>query len=365
MQYTIASVALFTALASATQHTPQHFHHRRQLNGTEPQTTLTVTATSVHTITSCAATVTNCPAKNQQSAGVVVTEVVTIATTVCPVAEAGAVSSKVISSAANQAAVTGGSIVVPTGTATAGANSGAATSNAPAVPLSTGIPVGNGNVVSVPVNPEQDTTITYTLGQGTSTRLVTTTIKKSSTATVYATKTGAEAVPTLDTGKNNAASVSGASTIQGISTSTRYVTVVPAPTVSNGANSGASALGVPGASGPGAGNCAPVTVTVALSTVTVTATPTGVVGNVAAVTAPAGNGKGSSSGEPAASDVIALSTATVVPVPVGTAVPAPYGNGTDSTGTQTKTPCSSVFPSGFISKSKPTGTGAPIAKFRN
>ncbi|KAG9230875.1 hypothetical protein BJ875DRAFT_138539 [Amylocarpus encephaloides] len=151
MQYTTASVALFAALASATQHIPQHFHHRRQLNGTEPQTTLTVTATSIHTITSCAATVTNCPAKNQQSAGVVVTEVVTIATTVCPVAEAGAISSKVISSAANQAAVTGGSIIVPA--ATDGANSGAAASKAPVGPLSTGIPVGNGNVVSVPLNP--------------------------------------------------------------------------------------------------------------------------------------------------------------------------------------------------------------------
>lgn len=66
MQFTV-SVALFAALASASHHIPQHFHHRRQYNTTVPQTTLTVFATSVHTITSCAASITDCPARASES----------------------------------------------------------------------------------------------------------------------------------------------------------------------------------------------------------------------------------------------------------------------------------------------------------
>jgi len=77
MQFTTLSLA-FAALASAHQHAAHHFHHRRQLNGTtDPSTTMTVYATSVHTITSCAATVTNCPARPQESTSeIVVTETV-------------------------------------------------------------------------------------------------------------------------------------------------------------------------------------------------------------------------------------------------------------------------------------------------
>ena len=84
MQYTALSVAFFAALATAHQHAPQHFHHRRQLNGTSTdsgdQTTLVVTHFITSTITSCAATVTNCPARNSASAGVVVTDTVVVAT---------------------------------------------------------------------------------------------------------------------------------------------------------------------------------------------------------------------------------------------------------------------------------------------
>lgn len=77
MQYTVLSVGLFAAMATASQH-PQHFHHRRQYQTTNtttaaglPSTTLTVIATEVKTITSCAPTVTNCPAREQTVAQVV------------------------------------------------------------------------------------------------------------------------------------------------------------------------------------------------------------------------------------------------------------------------------------------------------
>lgn len=52
-----------------------------QSNGTVPWTTSTVYATSVYTITSCAPTVTNCPAK----IGKVTTDIISLYTTYCPV----------------------------------------------------------------------------------------------------------------------------------------------------------------------------------------------------------------------------------------------------------------------------------------
>lgn len=106
--------------------------------------------------------------------------------------------------------------------------------------------------------------LTYTLGSGTSTTVVTTTIKHTKTATVYATLGSSGAAGVSGKEGEVAASTDITSTITGTSTSTRYVTVRPA-------SSGSAALGaasnVAGASG--AGNCVPVTVTVALSTVTV------------------------------------------------------------------------------------------------
>jgi hypothetical protein len=80
MQFTTLSVALFAALASASTHHAQHFHHRRGLNDSGVSTTLTVYTTSIHTITSCAATVTDCPARNSASAGAVVTDVIALTT---------------------------------------------------------------------------------------------------------------------------------------------------------------------------------------------------------------------------------------------------------------------------------------------
>jgi hypothetical protein len=78
---TTLSVAFFAALASAHAHHPQHFHHRRQYNTTSAAggelTTLTVLATHIHTVTSCAATVTDCPARTSP---VVVTDVIALTT---------------------------------------------------------------------------------------------------------------------------------------------------------------------------------------------------------------------------------------------------------------------------------------------
>lgn len=124
-----ASLGLAT-LASANNVYPQHphFNYRRQ-NGTVTPgagelTTLTVQQTSVRTVISCAPTVTNCPSNQasltelasvrpEQVSTVLVTDIIQLATTICPVTEAQAVSSSVISVAAT-GGITGTTI---TGTA--------------------------------------------------------------------------------------------------------------------------------------------------------------------------------------------------------------------------------------------------------
>lgn len=332
MQFTTLSVALFAALTSAHAHHPQHFHNRRQYNGTSAaggeSTTLTVFATHIHTVTSCAATVTDCPAR---TAPVVVTDVIALTTTVCPVEQAESISSAAHASYS-----------------ATGSNTAAGGLTTPPVPL------GTGNSGPAPTGAasggESSVVLTYTLGSGTSTTVVTTTIKHTSTATVYATLPGSgnsgEAAGV--TAKEGAVDTESTTTLTGTSTSTKYVTVMAAS--SAGAGSGAA-----GGAVNEAASCVPVTVTVALSTVTVTETaiPTPDSGAEGAVSSlPA---KGDDVAAPSATDspVVILSTQTVQPLPVTTA--APYGNGTDSgaiTSSKTKTKCASVFPSGFISKTK-------------
>jgi len=86
MQFTTLSVAFFAALASAHNlHGAQHFHHRRAYNTSSmdsgESTTLTVYSTQIHTITSCAASITDCPARASESTSeMVVTDVITLAT---------------------------------------------------------------------------------------------------------------------------------------------------------------------------------------------------------------------------------------------------------------------------------------------
>ncbi|KAM7209479.1 hypothetical protein V8F20_000217, partial [Naviculisporaceae sp. PSN 640] len=70
-------------------------------------TTLTVIATAVQTITSCAATVPNCPTKSEELAAlptealstILVTSTKTIAEVTCPVSEASSIESSILSSA--------------------------------------------------------------------------------------------------------------------------------------------------------------------------------------------------------------------------------------------------------------------------
>src|SRR5689334_7286930 len=99
MKSAIATIGMLAAAASAYSHHPRHLHFPRA-NNTAEQTTLTVIATQIHTVTSCAPTVTNCPAHStgiaslpeSQRTTFVVTDTVTLATTVCPVTEASSVS---------------------------------------------------------------------------------------------------------------------------------------------------------------------------------------------------------------------------------------------------------------------------------
>lgn len=158
-----ASLGLAT-LASANIAYPQHphFNYRRQ-NGTasagEQLTTLTVQTTSVRTIISCAATVTNCPANSasltnlasvapEQVSTVLVTDVIQLATTICPVTAAEGVSSSVISVAAT-GGITG---VTVTGT-TPGAGAAVPTP-APAMTPSGGFSNGTLPTPITAVSPE-------------------------------------------------------------------------------------------------------------------------------------------------------------------------------------------------------------------
>lgn len=152
-----ASLGLAT-LASANNVYPQHphFNYRRQNTtasaGAEELTTLTVQSTSIRTIISCAPTVTNCPANSasltqlastapEQVSTVLVTDVIQLATTICPVTAAQGISSSVISVAA-----TGGI----TGTTITGTTPGATGGVAVPTPAPTG-GFGNGTLPSPPV----------------------------------------------------------------------------------------------------------------------------------------------------------------------------------------------------------------------
>lgn len=88
-------------------------------------TTLTVATTEIKTITSCAPTVTNCPAEESELATmpaeeldiVIVTNTVVLSTTVCPVTEVASISSSIISDA-NEGKITGSTVsevAIPTG----------------------------------------------------------------------------------------------------------------------------------------------------------------------------------------------------------------------------------------------------------
>lgn len=93
MKTTATALGMLAAVASA--YNPARHLHFPRANGTESLTTMTVKATQVHTITSCAPTVTNCPV----NATMVVTDTIVLATTVCPVGDVAKVSSSLLAKA--------------------------------------------------------------------------------------------------------------------------------------------------------------------------------------------------------------------------------------------------------------------------
>lgn len=111
MKSVVASIGMIAAVANAYQF-PQHAHYRRDYNGTDSQTTLTVKTTVVETITSCAPTVTNCPSRDQTAIAqlpesdkttLTATHTVILTEVVCPVADASSIYTSVL-----QHAETGG-----------------------------------------------------------------------------------------------------------------------------------------------------------------------------------------------------------------------------------------------------------------
>ncbi|KAK1242125.1 hypothetical protein MKX07_000111 [Trichoderma sp. CBMAI-0711] len=249
----VAAFGLFAGLASASQPI-RHLHFPRSnttsvaVDDAAP-TTLTVIATSVHTVISCAPTVTNCPARlNSTGVGslpdsavtpVIVTDTIVLATTVCPVAEASSISSSL------QAAHSSGVI---TGSTIKGRPPAAVTP-----PPSAGASVTVSDVVT-------EKTLTYTIGKGADTSVVTTTIKATTQQTI-----------TLTSVVGNGGNAQPTTTTTATSTGTTTVTVVPeqSGSGSSGSNTGGD---VPPANGEGScANAATVTVTVAKETVTVPA----------------------------------------------------------------------------------------------
>ena len=230
--------------------------------------------------------------------------------------------------------------------------------------------------------------MTYTLGTGTSTTVVTTTIKQYSTATVYATLPGGGSggaggeggAGSISTAEGEvAASSSSTTTLTTTSTSTRYVTVLPPSAAAGGGSGGSAPSGVSAVTGEASGGaCVPVTVTVtsALATVTVvcfclcplriisnegqteTALPSAVSTAAGEISEPSAPVKQAISTPAAASNtgpVVILSTATVMPLPVSTGpTGAPYGyaNGTVAAGTASSS--GYVASSGFRSVAKPS-----------
>ncbi|TFA99433.1 hypothetical protein CCMA1212_008785 [Trichoderma ghanense] len=247
----VAAFGLFAGLASATQPI-RHLHFPRANTTTvavddAAPTTLTVIATSVHTVISCAPTVTNCPARlNSTGVGslpdsavtpVIVTDTIVLATTVCPVAEASSISSSL--QAAHSSGVITGSTIKGT------------------LPPAVTPPPNAGVTVSDVVT---EKTLTYTIGKGADTSVVTTTIKATTQQTI-----------TLTSIVGNGGNAQPTTTTTATSTGTTTVTVVPEETGSgsSGSNTGGD---VPPANGDGScANAATVTVTVAKETVTVPA----------------------------------------------------------------------------------------------
>ncbi|KAF2461326.1 hypothetical protein BDY21DRAFT_83745 [Lineolata rhizophorae] len=240
----VGLVAALATVSSAHVHGHQHHHNflRRHFgNETAPaptadaaeMTTSTIYSTMTSTITHCPETVTDCPLDNLE----VVTSVIAVSTTVCPVEEAEA---------------------TPTDSTPEFEFNPHGTGASPDSPAETPGPAGPSVVTHI-----TNSTLTYTLGSGESTTVVTTTVQHTSTETitqtVYATRPAvAEEAPETEGSPESAEPTT---TISATSTLTKVVTVYPMPAEETGSIEGAS---VEGASYEGEDEecAAPVTVTV-------------------------------------------------------------------------------------------------------
>lgn len=345
MKSVVASIGMFAAVANA-YHYPQHMHFRRD-NGTDSGlTTLTVITTQVETITSCAPVVTNCPANDQTAieqlpesdkTTYVVTNTVVLTETVCPVTDAGSISSSVIQEA-ETGGITGKTLTAPI---------------TASVPLSTGgsyPPVTDGD--SSPESPNTSLTtitseivtaktLTLTLGTGTDASVTTTTVQ----ATIQTTLT----VPCDDAQvTGNGSTDENTTTTTQTSTGTVTKTVEQADTTEtktsgngddgkNTGNSGDYSTGNGSDDGSSSGNgsdecpeAKTVTVTAPASTVYVTvgSEDSKTQGSDATVTGQAGDDTDGEDGEDEEDDEeycdetsTVEATVTVVPYPVNSTIP--------------------------------------------
>ncbi|KAF2964802.1 hypothetical protein GQX73_g8760 [Xylaria multiplex] len=358
MKSTTVAFGLFAGLASAYNHHPRHMHapyvRRNETAVAAPSTTLTVAITSVHTITSCAPTITNCPANAANSTGpVTVTEVIDLTTVVCPVTDATSISSSVVG-AHSSGLIPGTTRVLTT------------TDNSP---VETPAPSSGEGLSVYPTVTTGDATFTMTLGPEGSQSVTVTTIHSTFTQIVTITSSplpsagsdsssGSGGSGDSDNG-SDITSEEGTTTTTKTTTSTRTVTVPGSTSTSTVIGSGSDSSN--SGSGSDSGECVPVTVTVTeaapASTVYVTiggnasGYPTGIknVDESAAATptvtaASPSETNDSSSGsddeagddgecvpeeEETSSDATVIATATVVPYPSGNGtLPTGYPVGT-------------------------------------
>ncbi|KAK2593395.1 hypothetical protein QQS21_008883 [Conoideocrella luteorostrata] len=324
MKTSVTALGMLAAVASAYQ-PGRHLHFPRG-NGTENMTTLTIKTTQIHTVTSCAPTVTNCPAHptaiatlpENQKTTMVVTETIVLSTTVCPVTEAGKVSSSIIAKAS-----TGGL----TGTTQAATTISQAIN--PTVPIngSSAKPSMTTKVTDVVT----EKTMTVTLGTGSTASVATSVVRATVQKTVTVPCTEATAAPV--------ASTESTTTKTATTKVTRTVTVSrtkPTGPVDNKQIVNSS----------GAGECAASTVTVKETVTAPASTVYVTVGGPAAtnagnekpaVTQPPTSDKSSNSGNNnKGSDKSKVSSdcpdqTTTLQATV-TVVPYPSGNGTHSSG---------------------------------
>ncbi|TEA18167.1 hypothetical protein C8034_v011095 [Colletotrichum sidae] len=301
MKSAVAAIGLLASLASAASHQPRHFHWRRD-NSTVPvsapagYTTLTVEVTEIATVTSCAPTVTDCPARSANASATdlstyIVTNVVVLTETICPVTEADKISKSLVDQHST-GGLTGSTRTAPVGAPTPSAPApggavptGVASQTASAQePTVTSPPSGDdedddydcpadeGEVETTVTKIVSTKTLTMTVGKGSTASVITTAVETTAESTILITKPYSEGAEKPTASIPAAGSVTGVTgaeepttTVTQTSTGTRTVTVK---------RPGASEPASPGSgSGSGSGEecvASTVTVTAPASTVYVT-----------------------------------------------------------------------------------------------